>query len=218
MAVTQKFKMENFLAADLYGLTDEPHAMGRSNVETVALLIAAGVKVIQYREKDRTLREQYEECRQIRTLTRQAGVTFIVNDHVDLAMAVHADGVHVGQDDLPTAAIRQLVGGEMIIGLSTHSPQQATAADQSGVVDYIGVGPLFSTQTKRNVCAPVGLEYLDYVVGNIELPFVAIGGIKSNNVAEVRRHGARLIAVVTGIVGETDIPAAVARLRQELRS
>ncbi len=218
MAVTQKFKMENFLAADLYGLTDEPHAMGRSNVETVALLIAAGVKVIQYREKDRTLREQNEECRQIRTLTRQAGVTFIVNDHVDLAMAVHADGVHVGQDDLPTAAIRQLVGGEMIIGLSTHSPQQATAADQSGVVDYIGVGPLFSTQTKRNVCAPVGLEYLDYVVGNIELPFVAIGGIKSNNVAEVRRHGARLIAVVTGIVGETDIPAAVARLRQELRS
>ncbi|NMC31815.1 MAG: thiamine phosphate synthase [Veillonellaceae bacterium] len=210
--------MENFLAADLYGLTDEPHAMGRSNVETVALLIAAGVKVIQYREKDRTLREQYEECRQIRTLTRQAGVTFIVNDHVDLAMAVHADGVHVGQDDLPTAAIRQLVGGEMIIGLSTHSPQQATAADQSGVVDYIGVGPLFSTQTKRNVCAPVGLEYLDYVGGNIELPFVAIGGIKSNNVAEVRRHGARLIAVVTGIVGETDIPAAVARLRQELRS
>jgi thiamine-phosphate pyrophosphorylase len=210
--------MENFLAADLYGLTDEPHAMGRSNVETVALLIAAGVKVIQYREKDRTLREQNEECRQIRTLTRQAGVTFIVNDHVDLAMAVHADGVHVGQDDLPTAAIRQLVGGEMIIGLSTHSPQQATAADQSGVVDYIGVGPLFSTQTKRNVCAPVGLEYLDYVVGNIELPFVAIGGIKSNNVAEVRRHGARLIAVVTGIVGETDIPAAVARLRQELRS
>jgi len=141
-----------------------------------------------------------------------------VNDHVDLAMAVHADGVHVGQDDLPTAAIRQLVGGEMIIGLSTHSPQQATAADQSGVVDYIGVGPLFSTQTKRNVCAPVGLEYLDYVGGNIELPFVAIGGIKSNNVAEVRRHGARLIAVVTGIVGETDIPAAVARLRQELRS
>ncbi len=218
MAVTQKFKMENFLAADLYGLTDEPHAMGRSNVETVALLIAAGVKVIQYREKDRTLREQYEECRQIRTLTRQDGVTFIVNDHVDLAMAVHADGVHVGQDDLPTPAIRQLVGGEMIIGLSTHSPQQATAAEQSGVVDYIGVGPLFSTQTKRNVCAPVGLEYLDYVAGNIELPFVAIGGIKSNNVAEVRRHGARLIAVVTGIVGETDIPAAVARLRQELRS
>jgi thiamine-phosphate pyrophosphorylase len=218
LAVTQKFKMENFLAADLYGLTDEPHAMGRSNVETVALLIAAGVKVIQYREKDRTLREQYEECRQIRTLTRQDGVTFIVNDHVDLAMAVHADGVHVGQDDLPTPAIRQLVGGEMIIGLSTHSPQQATAAEQSGVVDYIGVGPLFSTQTKRNVCAPVGLEYLDYVAGNIELPFVAIGGIKSNNVAEVRRHGARLIAVVTGIVGETDIPAAVARLRQELRS
>ena len=129
-----------------------------------------------------------------------------------------ADGVHVGQDDLPPAMIRQLAGDRMLIGLSTHSPQQAVAAEQSGAVDYIGVGPLFPTQTKRNVCAPVGLEYLDYVAGNIELPFVAIGGIKSNNMAEVRRHGARLIAVVTGIVGAADIPAAVARLRQELRS
>lgn len=218
MAVTQKFKMENFLAADLYGLTDEPHALGRSNVDTVAQLIAAGVKIIQYREKDRTLREQYEECRLIRSLTRQAGVTFIVNDHVDLAIAVDADGVHIGQDDLPPAIVRKLAGDRLIIGVSTHSAQQAVAAEQSGAVDYIGVGPLFPTQTKRNVCAPVGLEYLDYVAGNIELPFVAIGGIKSNNVAEVRRHGARLIAVVTGIVGAADIPAAVARLRQELRS
>ena len=213
-----KEKMRHFLTTDLYGLTDEPHALGRSNPETAALLIDAGVKIIQYREKDRTLREQVEECRKIRRMTRQADVTFIVNDHVDLALAVAADGVHVGQDDLPPAIVRKLAGDRLIIGLSTHSPQQAVAAEQSGAVDYIGVGPLFPTQTKRNVCAPVGLEYLDYVAGNIELPFVAIGGIKSNNVAEVRRHGARLIAVVTGIVGAVDIPAAVARLRQELRS
>lgn len=213
-----KEKMRHFLTTDLYGLTDEPHALGRSNPETAALLIDAGVKIIQYREKDRTLREQVEECREIRRMTRQADVTFIVNDHVDLALAVAADGVHVGQDDLPPAIVRKLAGDRLIIGLSTHSPQQAVAAEQSGAVDYIGVGPLFPTQTKRNVCAPVGLEYLDYVAGNIELPFVAIGGIKSNNMAEVRRHGARLIAVVTGIVGAADIPAAVARLRQELRS
>ena len=204
----------NFLAADLYGLTDEPHSLGRSNVQTVEFLIAAGVKVIQYREKDRNLRQQYEECREIRAMTRQAGVTFIVNDHVDLAMAVAADGVHAGQDDLPPEKIRKLVGDRMIIGLSTHSPQQADQAAAQGVVDYIGVGPIFPTRTKRNVCAPVGLEYLDYVVKNIMLPFVAIGGIKKCNIGEVRAHGARLIAVVTGIVGAEDIVAEVNSLRE----
>ncbi len=213
-----KEKMRHFLTTDLYGLTDEPHALGRSNPETAALLIEAGVKIIQYREKDRTLGEQVEECRVIRRMTRQADVTFIVNDHVDLALAVAADGVHVGQDDLPPAMIRQLAGDRMIIGLSTHSPQQAIAAERSGMVDYIGVGPLFSTQTKRNVCAPVGLEYLDYVAANIELPFVAIGGIKAEHISVVHQHGAQLIAVVTGIVGAADIPDAVAKLRRAMKS
>ena len=209
--------MNNFMTTDLYGMTDEPHSKGRSNVQVVGNMIAAGIKVIQYREKDRALRQQYEECRLIRELTRRAGVMFIVNDHVDLALAVEADGVHVGQDDLPPERIRQLVGDRMIIGLSTHSPQQADQAVEQGVVDYIGVGPVFATTTKRNVCAPVGLEYLDYVVKNIALPFVAIGGIKEHNINAVRSRGARLIAVVTGIVGAGDISAAVDSLRQRMQ-
>ena len=205
--------MENFLSTDLYGLTDEPHSLGRTNVQVAELLIASGIKVIQYREKDRTLREKAEECRVIRERTREAGVTFIVNDHVDLAIAVEADGVHVGQDDLPPALVRKLVGDTMIIGLSTHSPQQAQEALREGVVDYIGVGPIFSTSTKKNVCAPVGLEYLDYVVKNIPLPFVAIGGIKEHNIGLVRKHGARLVAVVTEITGADDVAAKVELLR-----
>ncbi|MHC1761114.1 MAG: thiamine phosphate synthase [Negativicutes bacterium] len=209
--------MNNFMTTDLYGITDELHSSGRSNVQVVGNMIAAGIKVIQYREKDRVLRQQYEECRLIRDLTRQAGVTFIVNDHVDLALAVEADGVHVGQDDLPPERIRQIVGDRMIIGLSTHSSQQADQAVEQGVVDYIGVGPVFATTTKRNVCAPVGLEYLDYVVKNIALPFVAIGGIKEYNINAVRSRGARLIAVVTGIVGAGDISAAVDSLRQRMQ-
>ena len=209
--------MNNFMTTDLYGITDELHSSGRSNVQVVGNMIAAGIKVIQYREKDRVLRQQYEECRLIRELTRRAGVMFIVNDHVDLALAVEADGVHVGQDDLPPERIRQLVGDRMIIGLSTHSPQQADQAVEQGVVDYIGVGPVFATTTKRNVCAPVGLEYLDYVVKNIALPFVAIGGIKEHNINAVRSRGARLIAVVTGIVGAGDISAAVDSLRQRMQ-
>lgn len=144
-------------------------------------------------------------------MTARSGVTFIVNDHVDLALMVGADGVHLGQDDLPPAKVRELVGDEMIIGLSTHSPAQAGAAVRSGA-DYIGVGPIFATRTKEDVCAPVGLEYLDFVVKNIDLPFVAIGGIKEHNIAEVRKRGARCIAMVTEIVGAGDIAARVRSL------
>ena len=208
--------MENFLAADLYGLTAEEYSLGRSNVEIVRLMIEAGIKVIQYRQKNKPARRMFEECRLIRQDTRAAGVTFIVNDYVDLALAVAADGVHIGQDDLPPEEVRKLVGDKMIIGLSTHSPAQAEAAARQGVADYIGVGPIFATNTKSDVCAPVGLEYLDYVVKNIALPFVAIGGIKEHNIRQVREHGAKTIALVTDIVGAADIAAKVKALRAQL--
>ncbi len=206
--------MANFLTTDLYGLTSGEHSLGRSNVEVVKQMIAAGIKVIQYREKDKCGREMYHECLVISQLTREAGVTFIVNDHVDLALLVAADGVHIGQDDLPPEKVRQLVGPEMIIGLSTHSPSQAENAVRCGEIDYIGVGPIFATKTKKDVCNPVGLEYLDYVVRNIKLPFVAIGGIKEHNIAAVRRCGAKIAALVTEIVGAQDIEAKVAAIRK----
>ncbi|MBF7084653.1 thiamine phosphate synthase [Desulfallas sp. Bu1-1] len=210
--MTRKPGLAGLLAADIYGITAEEHSRGRSNIEVVRQMIAAGIKVIQYREKEKTLREKYSECLQIREMTREAGVTFIVNDHVDLALLVDADGVHVGQDDLPPDQIRKLVGDGMIIGMSTHSPAQARAAVNSGV-DYIGVGPIFATKTKKDVCEPVGLEYLDYAVNNVTIPFVAIGGIKEHNIAEVARRGARCIALVTEIVGAPDIEAKVRALR-----
>lgn len=212
MIMTRKPGLAGLLAADIYGITAEEHSRGRSNIEVVRQMIAAGIKVIQYREKEKTLREKYSECLQIREMTREAGVTFIVNDHVDLALLVDADGVHVGQDDLPPDQIRKLVGDGMIIGMSTHSPAQARAAVNSGV-DYIGVGPIFATKTKKDVCEPVGLEYLDYAVNNVTIPFVAIGGIKEHNIAEVARRGARCIALVTEIVGAPDIEAKVRALR-----
>jgi len=208
----KKSAMADFLAADLYGLTAEEYSLGRNNVEVVSQMIKAGLKVIQYREKDKKMREKYQECLKLREITRQAGVTFIVNDHVDLALLVGADGIHLGQDDLPVNRVRELVGKDMLIGLSTHSPAQAQSALEMGV-DYIGVGPIFSTQTKKDVCAPVGLEYLDYVVKHIPLPFVAIGGIKEHNIAEVARRGAKCIALVTEIVGAADIEAKIRNLR-----
>ena len=208
-----KAGLETLMRADIYGLTDEKYSLGRSNVEVVGLLIEAGVRVIQYREKDKSMREKYTECLRIREMTLSAGVTFIVNDHVDLAILVGADGVHLGQDDLPVEQARALAGDKLIIGLSTHSPEQGLAAVKSGAADYIGVGPIFATQTKKDVCAPVGLEYLDFVVRNIKLPFVAIGGIKEAHITQLRRHGAKCIAMVTELVGARDISQKVHSIR-----
>jgi thiamine-phosphate pyrophosphorylase len=144
-------------------------------------------------------------------MTREAGVLFIVNDYVDIALLVDADGVHVGQDDLPVPEVRKLVGPGKLIGLSTHDPEQAAAAVAAGA-DYIGVGPLFSTQTKEDVCAPVGLGYLEHVARTCPLPFVAIGGIKEHNLHEVTARGAKTVCLVTEIVGAPDITATVRRL------
>jgi thiamine-phosphate pyrophosphorylase len=167
-------------------------------------MLEAGVRLIQYRAKEKQGIDKYRDCREIRRLTREAGATFVVNDHADLAVMVEADGVHLGQEDYPIEAVRQLVGKDMIIGISTQSPIQAEDAIRRGA-DYIGVGPLFRTATKKNVCAPVGLRYLDYAVSHVSIPFVAIGGIKTHTVSEVRRRGGRCIALVTEIVGAPDI-------------
>lgn len=208
--------MHNFLTTDIYGLTSEEHSRGRSNIETMQQLLLAGVKVIQYREKDKKAFAMYQECLSMREMARKAGATFIINDYIDLAIAVSADGVHIGQDDLPPAVVRELVGEKMIIGLSTHLPEQAQAAAKSGVVDYIGVGPVFATQTKKDVCSPVGVSYLEYVAHNIALPFVAIGGIKEHNISEVQSRGARIFALVTELVGADDIPGKVQAIRRRL--
>lgn len=204
------------LETDLYCLTAEQYSRGRDNIQVVKAMINAGIKIIQYREKEKKLLHKYNECLKIRELTREAGVTFIVNDDVDIAMLVEADGVHIGQEDLPVEKVRELVGEEMIIGLSTHSPEQAQDAIRRGA-DYIGVGPIYRTYTKKDVCDPVGLEYLDYAVKNVHIPFVAIGGIKEHNIHEVKARGAKCIAMVTEIVGAEDIEQKIANIRLKLK-
>jgi thiamine-phosphate pyrophosphorylase len=201
------------LPSGIYGITAEKFSAGRSNLEVVQRMIEGGIRVIQYREKRayKSAAQMLAECQAIRWMTREAGVLFIVNDYVDIALLVDADGVHVGQDDLPVPEVRQLLGPDKLIGLSTHDPQQAAAAVGAGA-DYIGVGPLFSTQTKEDVCAPVGLGYLEHVVRTCPLPFVAIGGIKEHNLHEVTVRGAKTVCLVTEIVGAPDITATVRRL------
>ena len=204
----------SILQNDIYGITSEAHARGRDNITVVTKMIDAGIGLIQYREKKKSMRERFFQCEEIRKLTQSAGVILIVNDHIDLALAVDADGVHVGQDDLPVSAVRKLVG-DKLIGLSTHSAEQARAAVRAGA-DYIGVGPIHATQTKEDVCDPVGLSYLEYVVKKESIPFVAIGGIKVHNIAEVRAKGAETIALVTEIVGADDIESQVKTIRNAM--
>jgi thiamine-phosphate pyrophosphorylase len=209
-------KKPRFPETDLYGITAGRFSLGRSNLEVVQQMLAASIRIIQYREKEFSLLRKYHECLTIRDLTARSGACFIVNDDVDLALAVRADGVHVGQDDLPVDKVRELVGAGMLIGLSTHSPAQADEAVRAGIADYIGVGPLFETFTKKDVQPAVGLEYLDYVVSRYPIPFVAIGGIKVGNVGQVINRGAHCVCLVTEIVAAENIPAAVRSIRERI--
>ena len=200
---------------DIYAITDAGLSLGRPLEEVVSALMGAGVRILQYREKKLKSGAMLEECRLLRRLTKEAGACFIVNDHIDIAMLVKADGVHVGQEDLPVPEVRSLVGPDVIIGLSTHEPEQALAARGLGA-DYLGVGPIFATQTKEDVVAPVGFDYLDWVAANIDLPFVAIGGIKTHNIGDVARHGARCCCLVSELVGAPDIAASVRAVREAM--
>lgn len=208
-------RAEQLLRTDIYGITSESHSMGRTNVEVVRTMLDAGVRLIQYREKEKEMGEQYNECMEIRQLTRAVGAGFIVNDHPDLALMAAADGVHIGQKDPPLEAVRKLVGPSMVIGLSVRSPEQARDAVRRGA-DYLGVGPVYHTATKKDASDPVGFACIDYLAGTADIPFAAIGGIKAHNVAEVISHGASCVCLVSEIVGASDITATIKKIRQTI--
>lgn len=201
---------------DIYGITCEELTPGKDNLDAVRQMINAGVRIIQYREKEKTKREKYEECRVIREMCKPAGVLFIVNDDVDIAILSKAGGVHVGHDDLPADAVRRLVGEKMVIGVSADTPALVEDAIARGA-DYIGVGPVFSTKTKPDAGDPVGLDLIETIAKNYKIPLVAIGGITGENIAEVRSRGVACSAMVSALVGCENIPAAVESIRKRLR-
>jgi thiamine-phosphate pyrophosphorylase len=200
---------------DIYCLTDSRQCLGRPTLDVVRGMLQAGVRIIQYREKDKKAGEMLEECLAVRELTRAAGCCFIVNDHVDIALLCEADGVHVGQDDLPLAAVRRLLGNDRIIGVSTHRWPEAEAAIAGGA-DYIGVGPIFATATKTTT-PPVGFPYLEEAAAKCSIPFVVIGGINERTLPDVLRRGARCCGIVSAITLAGDIPGKVAELRSLMR-
>ncbi len=199
----------------IYGITGDNFAHGKSNLECVKAMIEGGIKIIQYRDKTKSIKEKVKEAREIRELCKRNGVIFIVNDHVDIAILVDADGVHIGQDDMDPSDVRKLIGDNKIIGLSTHSEEQGMKAYLNPDVDYIGVGPIFPTTTKNT--APVGLGYLEYAVKNLHLPFTAIGGIKEHNLHEIISRGAKNVCLVSDIVGADNITEKVKELQKLMK-
>lgn len=187
----------------LYAITGEQFHLGRELIAVMEEAILGGVDIIQLRDKKSSKRDILQKAVALRELTRKHNVTFIVNDHIDVALAVGADGIHLGQDDLPLPAARKIVGN-MIIGISTHSIEEARLAEQAGA-DYIGVGPVFATKSKEDVVSPVTTSYVREVAGEIRIPFVAIGGIKLHNVDQVLEAGASRICAISEIVGSEDV-------------
>ena len=192
---------------EFYAITDQSSAQGRSDLEIARELAAGGASCLQYRAKKAAAALQWETAFKLRALCKSAGLAFIVNDRIDLALDCEADGVHLGQDDTPLAAARRLVGKKMLIGRSTHSPQQARDAFHEGA-DYIGYGPLYATATKENNVAPLGLGSARQVLKDIPIPVVAIGGIKLGHLEALAEEGFEHIAVVTALTGAADVARA----------
>lgn len=201
-------RMSRFKSAGLYLVTSATLSSGRTTTEVVSAALDGGVKLVQLREKDLPVRELMTLAREVRELTSRAGALLIINDRVDVAVAVGADGVHLGQDDLPIDAARGL-SADLIIGASSHNEEEARAAEADGA-SYVNIGPLFPTRTKEWTDAFLGVEGLRRIAPVVTIPFTVMGGIKAHHVPDVCAAGAQTLAVVTAVTAAPD-PAATAR-------
>jgi thiamine-phosphate pyrophosphorylase len=201
---------------DLYFITDS-RLTRRTVLEDVESAVGAGVKIIQYREKDLNTREMTDEAKKIGQLCRKNDVLFIINDRVDIALAVDADGVHLGNEDMPYQDARRLLGDKKIIGLTVHDVGEAIEAERIGA-DYIGISPIFETNTKPDAGTPSGVDLIKYIKKTVKIPFVAIGGINQDNVKSVLEAGARSIAVISAIVTKDDVRKECKKFREVILS
>ena len=200
----------------IYLVTDDGCLQGRALIDCVREALEGGVTLVQYRAKTASSAEMYNEALQLKALCDSFNVPLIINDRLDIAMAVGAAGVHLGQDDLPCAAARKLLGEDYIIGVSAHNPAEARAALLCGA-DYLGCGAVFGTATKADV-QKLGTDGLAAICKAKGLPVVGIGGVTADNYREVRAAGADGADIVSGILAQPDIRAtveAIARVSQE---
>ena len=191
---------------DLYFITDSKLTK-KGILEDVKAAVKAGVKIVQYREKEKTAREMIEKAKEIKGICDKNNVLFLINDRVDVCLAADADGVHLGLDDMPYNTARKLLP-DKIIGLTAHTVEEALKAEKLGA-DYIGVSPIFETKTKLDAGPAAGLQLIGKIKMEIKVPFVAIGGINLENLQSVLDAGAKSAAAISAIVTKEDVEKEV---------
>ncbi len=199
----------------LYVITDEKIGLGRSHLFLAEEALKGGATVIQLRDKEKSGREIYRIGVKLREITKKYEALFIVNDRLDIALAVGADGVHLGMNDLPISVARRIAGNNFIIGASVTSPEEAVLAEKEGA-DYISAQSIFETSSKEDVKI-IGLEGLKDIVKVSSLPVIAIGGINRDNVGDVMKTGIKGIAVISAVVSKEDVKSATEELKRMVR-
>jgi thiamine-phosphate pyrophosphorylase len=197
-----------------YFITDSKLSRA-GNFNDVTLAVACGVSVVQYRNKDAKTREMYEEAIRLREICRDT--LFLINDRVDIALAVNADGVHLGQSDMPCGAARKLLGEEKIIGITVHNLAEAVEAESIGA-DYLGVSPIFQTATKPDAGKPAGITLIEEVRACVDIPLIAIGGIDHSNAIDVIRAGADGLCAISSVVAKEDVMAEIKKFQDSFRA
>jgi len=204
-----------FETVDIYPVTCERLSNGRSNPEVLAGLIEGGSRIVQLREKDLSERDFFRLAEIFRERTAKAGMLLIIDDRVDVAIAVGADGVHLGQEDLPLPQARK-IAPDLLIGASSHNLDEALQAQEEGA-DYVNIGPIFPTQTKTGVQRFLGPQAISQIAPHLHIPFTVMGGIKESNIKQVLAMGAAKVAVVTAVTQAPDIAAAVRSFRNIMK-
>lgn len=213
-AAVKAERLRRFAQIDLYPVTCEALSAGRTDEQVLDACVEGGASIIQLRDKHAAKQTLVAKAKRWREITSRHGLLLIVNDYVDIAVGVGADGVHLGQDDFPLVAARRLAP-DMIIGVSTHNLAEAMAAQDSGA-DYVNIGPIFATRTKDGLSEFLGPDAIRQIAPRLDLPFTVMGGITLDNIDQVLAAGAAKVAVVTAITGAADITAAVRTLRTRI--
>lgn len=196
----------------LYLVTDRSFIKDKSLDKAVEEAILGGTTLVQLREKDVDSLDFYNEALKVKEVCKKYGVPLIINDRVDIALAVEADGVHVGQSDLPCSIVRNIIGADKIIGVSTSSVEEALKAQEDGA-DYVGVGAVFPTTTKDDADS-VTIEELSNIKKSLNIPVVAIGGISENNITKLKPANIDGVAVISAILGKENITEAAEKLKK----